>query len=368
TEIPNFTGPAMFIESRIVTKPPTEPVVSVDGAALGPGLHLSHWPGNRTPRELRHDLSTGIALGFIGLPRGRQVELAAGAHVVVNNHFDTDGCCAAFVLMNPRVAPALSEQLLAIAACGDFFSLPDERAFCADRIISAMADPVRSPIRERFSGLGDAQRWTLAQDEVLRILPQLCAGQLEPFRVLWETDLMRLRTDRRLLATCDKHQLSTRDWTCWNDTLVRTPGDAPGRHAMFGSSDSDRVLYLASAVASPAAAGTELVTEQVTGTIARLVISTLSWFDLVSPARHARPNLEELVQKLNDLEEADPTDSLAWRAQSLTNASPELWFGGAQLEAFAEHNAALGVSSLRADTIKEVIGTALAPPARATAR
>ena len=32
------------------------PIVSVDGVTGARGLNLSHWPGNTTPRELRHDL------------------------------------------------------------------------------------------------------------------------------------------------------------------------------------------------------------------------------------------------------------------------------------------------------------------------
>ena len=56
---------------RIITAPHASAlpavVVSVDGLTGLPGLHLSHWPGNATPSELRHDLSTGCALAFARL-------------------------------------------------------------------------------------------------------------------------------------------------------------------------------------------------------------------------------------------------------------------------------------------------------------
>ena len=51
----------MDLPVSILEAAPREPVLSVDGtfgAAAG-GLNLSHWPGNTTPRALRHDLSTG---------------------------------------------------------------------------------------------------------------------------------------------------------------------------------------------------------------------------------------------------------------------------------------------------------------------
>jgi hypothetical protein len=84
------------LPNRIRDGQPSEPVLSVDGAWDAPGLNLSHWPGNRTPPELRHDLSTGCALAFSRLPEARQQELARGCTAIANNHYDTDGVCALF--------------------------------------------------------------------------------------------------------------------------------------------------------------------------------------------------------------------------------------------------------------------------------
>ena len=58
----------MDLPVRIVDGPPAEPVITVDGAIGAPGLNLSHWPGNTTPKELRHDLSTGSALASVSPP------------------------------------------------------------------------------------------------------------------------------------------------------------------------------------------------------------------------------------------------------------------------------------------------------------
>jgi len=101
---------------RVLLDAGTEPVLSVDGAWNAPGLNLSHWPGNTTPKELKHDLSTGIALAFARLPEGRQEELAEGCVALANNHFDTDGVCAMFAVRHPELALPRSEELLAAAA------------------------------------------------------------------------------------------------------------------------------------------------------------------------------------------------------------------------------------------------------------
>ena len=43
---------------------PSADLVSVDGVApVGP--NLSHWPGNRTPADLKHEVSTGIVLNLL---------------------------------------------------------------------------------------------------------------------------------------------------------------------------------------------------------------------------------------------------------------------------------------------------------------
>ena len=54
----------MDLPLTVVSARSDDLLISVDGAWGQPGLNLSHWPGNTTPRALRHDLSTGIALAF----------------------------------------------------------------------------------------------------------------------------------------------------------------------------------------------------------------------------------------------------------------------------------------------------------------
>ena len=69
----------MKLPYRFQEEPGTEPVLSVDGYFGAPGLNLSHWPGNETPEDLRHDLSTGSALLFARLEPEVREERAAAA-------------------------------------------------------------------------------------------------------------------------------------------------------------------------------------------------------------------------------------------------------------------------------------------------
>ena len=97
------------------------PAISCDGLVPGAALDLTHWQGNRTPRQYKADTSTEIALNFVGSPEA--VEQWADA-VVVNNHFDTDGLLSIWVLLDPEQAMADRDLLIAAAEAGDFDEWP----------------------------------------------------------------------------------------------------------------------------------------------------------------------------------------------------------------------------------------------------
>ncbi|MBI5364405.1 MAG: hypothetical protein HZA53_14590 [Planctomycetes bacterium] len=326
---------------HLVDAPLTEPVISVDGFWPQPGLNLSHWPGNTTPRELKHALSTGIALAFVKLPTARQAELTRGCVALANNHHDTDGCCALFVLAHPDAALHRERALLDAAAAGDFFRFPSERAFAIDCVVNGLADPERSPLRARFAGLDDRARRELATREAVRLLPELLDGALEPFAELWKAPLERCLADRAALSTAARDELVHLDLGVWTST---TPDFAPGRHAFLGATDADRVLLLRTTAA---------------GTTARFVVNTTSWFEIPGRPAQPRPDLEALAARLNALEGTRDSDEHAWRAQPVDSPSPELWFGRREHSFFAEHCAALAESRLDAPTISAEVVEAL---------
>jgi hypothetical protein len=328
---------------RIVRGARAEPVIACDGACDSVGLNLSHWPGHRTPPELRHDLSTGSGLAFARLDPARRRELARGCVEIANNHYDTDGTCSLFAVKRPEVALAHEQELLEAARAGDLYQMPSERAFCVDQIVGELVEP-RSPLSKGFAGLDDLARHQLATDFLMEELPALLRGDLAPYRALFEEELEATRRDRAELARASRDDVVHLDWTAWISKPDSFAAGDPGRHALFGSTPHDRVL-----VALPGSSGTRY----------RLLFSTLSWFDLVTRTALPRPDLAALAAELNALEGASGSDAAAWRAQDASSPTPELWFGSRDHELFAERCPALRPSRLPPATVRRTIADAL---------
>jgi hypothetical protein len=340
----------MDLPLRLLEAPIEERVISVDGAWNQAGLNLSHWPGNTTPRELKHDLSTGIALAFGRLPEERQRELAAGCVAIANNHYDTDGVCALFAVRHPELALPRSERLLDAAASGDFFRLPNERAFLVDQVVTGLVDAERSPWRARFAGLGDRERREWVLRELVAHFETILDGDLAEYESLWRAELEALRADLADLATAARDEITHLDlavFTAPHGARASRGGTRafdPGRHALFGTTESDRVL---------------VVGPQTGGATYRFLIGTGSWFDLVPRRTLPRPALEDLCDHLNQAEGTQTFDEVAWRSQDPNTPSPELWFGRADQAFFAEHAAVLEPSRLAPDVVRALVLDAL---------
>jgi hypothetical protein len=305
-----------------------QPVIMVDGsfgAAPVHGLHLAHWPGNRTPKELRRDLSTEIAFAFLDLEEGRRSELSRGCEALALNHYDTDGICALLVLSRPDVARPHRALLHEIAACGDLFEVRSDRAFAVDMALQDLG--------RRWTG--DRERLIEAALDLLAAM--LADGEAEAQR--WQEPLDQLRGDRAALEDALFDDLVYMDLGVWSATLTapQSPPFDPGRHAFLGSGRHDRALLLGAGVA---------------GTSARFVLGTRSFFDIVSRPPSARPDLAALASLLNGLE-GERADGHRWRHQPQKGATPELWFGTEHLPLYAEHaGQALGWSQLEPLEIK----------------
>ncbi|MCB9903674.1 MAG: hypothetical protein H6831_04630 [Planctomycetes bacterium] len=340
----------MNLPFRIQSAPGDEPVIAVDGAWGAPGLNLSHWPGHTTPEALRHELSTGCALAFARLDPAQRADLSRGCVAVANNHADTDGICAAFAVLFPERALELEDELLAAAAAGDFFRPRDERALQVDLCVGAAVDAERSPWAEDFRGMRDAERWEAAYRRCFEVLPDWLTGDLEPWRALWEDGLADYRADRDDLAAATYEELvhfELEIHTAAPDVRSSRAGATafdPGRHALFTGTATDRVL-----VVGPGAEGTTY----------RLIVNTTSWSDVPGRSNPPRPDLAALAARLDELEAEAGAPKHAWRAQSVTGAAPELWYGAPDLESFAEHNPVLRRSRLSPEVVRREVIEAL---------
>lgn len=328
-----------------------EAVISVDGAFDAPGLNLSHWPGNRTPAALRRDLSTEIALAFSALDAADQARLAAGCTAIVNNHYDTDGNAAMFALRHPELALPRAAALIEAAAAGDFFRGTSEQGYAIDCIVGAIHDPLRSPIADELAGLDDQARSLRATEFLFEHFARLLDGHTAEFRALFAVELESLRADLRDLGQAAKDDIAHLDLCVWTAPLEAHSSRSaslgsfdPGRHALLCDGARDRVLAIG---------------PRRDGATYRLVLSTFSWFDLVTRNCLPRPPLEELARRLNEFEGVDSKAEVAWRCQPTASPSPELWFGRAAHAMFAEHCAVLEPSRQSPKSVRRTITEAL---------
>jgi hypothetical protein len=160
-----------------------EKPVSVDGIVPGDGLHLTHWSGNRTPDELKADTSTEIALKFVASPH--RAELARGAQVASNNHFDADGALSAWTVLSGERAAESAAILIGAAEAGDFSAHPDREALKV--ALAIQAEDGSSPLATQVAGkpVDDEQE---AYRLVLPVLSDLIAAP-DRFEPLWQGGL-----------------------------------------------------------------------------------------------------------------------------------------------------------------------------------
>ncbi|MCB9934894.1 MAG: hypothetical protein H6840_04295 [Planctomycetes bacterium] len=277
-----------------------EECVSVDGNSPG-RLHLSHWPGNRTPERFRHDLSTGMALKLAEAPD--RAEVLKGFTTVTNNHWDTDGLCSVFAVMQPGLALAHGQTLLAAALAGDFGLFTTPEGVKIDLTLTALTKHPGSPVASQGFD-EDLQRRQAQYEFGLDMLP-------------------------RLLANPDLHAdwFAQEFWTIQQDLRALREGDAEIERfdaLDFAVVTTDRPLH-ETAVNTAAGCDRILTVLDTHPGLHRygLRLTTLSWFDLVSGPKRTRPDWSGLVQQLN--REA-PAEGGHWFAESLQEPNPVLEF------------------------------------------
>ncbi len=127
------------------------PHIVVDGAPrAGSVLTLSHWPHSGSPVEFRADTSTEIVLNYLATP-GADKRYAPRVRVVSNNHFDEDGLCAMWALLNPKRALELRDTLVDVATAGDFDVYRRLQAAKAVFTIRSYANPQISPVEDKLA-------------------------------------------------------------------------------------------------------------------------------------------------------------------------------------------------------------------------
>lgn len=128
------------------------PNIIVDGAAQEDTvLTLSHWPGSGSPSEFQADTSTEIVLNYLATP-GAKKKYAPKVHAVSNNHFDEDGLCAVWAMLNPKLALKQRDLLIDVATAGDFNNYRRPQAAKIVFTIRSYVDSDYSPVADELDG------------------------------------------------------------------------------------------------------------------------------------------------------------------------------------------------------------------------
>ncbi|HEX5050490.1 MAG TPA: DUF6687 family protein [Planctomycetota bacterium] len=280
------------------------PHLSVDGMTPS-GPNLSHWPGNRTPRQWQADLSTGIALRFSRAPAPEQTDFLGDAELVVNDHYDTDGFGSLLAVLRPELAHSREELLLAAAATGDFGVWQTWRGFAIDRIVTRLAD-ADSPLHAAFRGVTDADELCLRRYAWLLEHATAVLDHPGSFGPLYTDEMARVRLeiDAGLRGSLDR-----RSWPQLGFAALTSPGPQH-RMTLNTLAGAHRVLHVETGAAGP---------------LYRYHDRTESWFELVTIQPLPRTDLRPLAAVLDELEPAH--DGASWNADPPGEPIPELYFG-----------------------------------------
>lgn len=271
---------------------------------------LSHWPGNSTPAELKHDLSTGIALAAARLAPERRQALLGDFDEVANNHYDTDGALAAFALLRPELALPRSERMLEAAACGDFGTWQGEAALAVDLTVMHLTDGPRSPLAGRIPpDADDDTRHAAAYDWLQLHLADILD---DPFalRSLWDERHTQIVDDVRRIE--EGTGISTRSFPELDLALVSSDRPLTSVGLNLAAGEASRVLYVL-----PSREGYRY----------RFRYRVESWFELVSRRVPPRPALGGVLELLDRAEGARGAKGRAWWCDPPTSPVCELGFG-----------------------------------------
>jgi len=317
-----------------------DPHLSVDGMTPA-GPNLSHWPGNRTPRQWKADLSTGIALRFARAPIDEQKAFLGDALHVVNDHYDTDGFGSLLSVLRPDVAFRCEDRLLSAAMVGDFGLWHTWRGFAIDRIVKNLTR-ADSPVLGAFYGIEGEHELSLARYRWLLDNAESVVDHTGGYRALYEEEMAQVREeiDRGLRGALD-----VRNERELGFSAVTTDG-ARHRMTLNTLAGAWRVLH---------------VIEGRDGPRYRYHDRTESWFELVTFQPLARRDLRPLRDQLRRLEPEH--DGASWNADPPDTPIPELYFGVPSEQEYGEITRELRPSSLTPEQVRGAFVQFFAQPA-----
>ncbi len=285
------------------------PNVVVDGSPTdGTLLCLSHWPGIGSPARFAADLSAEMAFLYL-----EAFDHHPGAEAVSNNHFDQDGLVGVFALASPADALARRALLVEVARAGDFADTSSVDAARISMVLSAYADPERSPLGS-LPDDGDALT-ALLYGELTDRLPEVC-DRIERYRAVWGDEDATLSASQAALASGAVTISEVPDLDLAVIDVAPTAPEGGGHR--FGGQWVSGLHPIA--VHGATQRGT-LLTRR--GARYELAYRYESWVQFRSRAVRARVDLAPLAERLNEAETAAGGDA-AWVAADASALTPTL--------------------------------------------
>jgi hypothetical protein len=217
-------------------------------------------------------------------------------------------------LCRPEDALARRSLLVEVARAGDFAVTSSREAARISMVLSAYADPARSPLSDPLpADYGDAT--ALLYQELLGLVPELC-DEPDRFRRWWQDEDATLAASEAMLASGAATITEVADVDL---AVVTVPGDAPsaGGHRFGGT----WVTGLHPMAVHNATERSALLT--VRGRHYELEYRYEGWVQFRSRVVRPRVDLVPLADRLNQLEAAAQGRAL-WTADPVSGLTPML--------------------------------------------
>lgn len=274
------------------------PSIIVDGyPAEGTVLTLSHWRGSGSPEALADDLSTQIVFRYLDRP-----DLAVEAEAVSNNHFDEDGLCGIFSVLNAEEALARRDLIIDVASTGDFDTFRHREGARIAFALRAYADAQRSPLGSEVFAKPYPEQSAGLYQELLEKLPELLDAP-DRFKDLWEDEDARFARDEALLAG---GEITITERPEIDLAIVHAPDVDPHPSAIHNATERHRILITS-------------------GRRHILRYRYETWVQYMSRPTTPRVDLAPLVEQLSEKESAGK-----WSFDDVEDITPSLHLEGAE--------------------------------------
>lgn len=253
-------------------------VLSVDGIFRS-AMNLGHWPGNTSPAELKADTSTEMAFNLIESDDNEKY--LRNIDIVSNNHFDSDGVIAAFVLLYPDDALKMKNALIDIATTGDSFEFTTEDALKADKVLNDLQYPDRSLFKEVFKN-PDSEIISSLYLKSFDLLPEL-VNNVDEFEQYFKEDFILYTKSE---SAFESHIAL---WSDYNDCHLTVIESDFRLHSVSAISHADNDIVLTIEVSPD-------------GRKYELKYKPYTWHDTLRRNQVKKQTFEPLSKKLNLIE------------------------------------------------------------------